>query len=92
MKAATLMILIALVVSVVVPLSDIRTPADGKFLMALDVCDAANPTVSADSAMPGIHVCPGIIRPAGFAGFIHQADVLFRPLLMTVQKDRPPQF
>jgi hypothetical protein len=92
MKAAALIILIALTVSMGAPLSVIPPHGDGKYLRTLDVCDAANPALSTNSTMPGIHVSPDIVMPAEFAGFTHQMDDVFHPLLITIQKDRPPQF
>lgn len=92
MKGRALVILIALAVSVVVPLSVTPSPAgNGTFLIMLDICDAANPALSANSTMPGIHECPCTILPAGFVGFTHVVDVMFHPLLIAAQEEHPPR-
>jgi hypothetical protein len=92
MKARAIVILIALVLSIFAPLSVAQSPAgSGTFLIALDVCDAANPAVSANSTMLGIHECPCIILPGGFVGFTRIADVMFHPLLIASQEEHPPR-
>ena len=92
MKARALVILFALTVSIVAPLSVAPSPAGGgTFLVTLDVCDAANPAVSANSTMPGIHESPCIIIPAVFVDFTRITSLMFHPLLIATQEEHPPK-
>lgn len=92
MKTRAVVILIALAVSIFAPLS-VASPPDGSgtFLVTLDVCDAANPGVSSNSTMPGVHECQCIIIPAGFVGFTRVVEVVFHPLLFATQEEHPPK-
>ena len=92
MKPRAVVILIALAVSIFAPLSINPSPTgSGTFLITLDVCDAANPAVSANSTMPGIHESPCVIIPAGIVGFTRVVDVMFHPLLFATQEEHPPK-
>jgi hypothetical protein len=92
MKAGVLLTLIALMVSIVVPLSiTLSHDGSGTFLVALDICGAANPAVSADSTMPGIHERPCTVIPGGFVGFTQMIDAMFHPLLIAAQEEHPPR-
>jgi hypothetical protein len=92
MKAGALLVLIALAVLIVAPVTVTLSPVSrGTVIIAMDICNTVNPALSSNFSMPWIHECQHTILPAGFVGFNHLADVTFRTLLIAEQEEHPPR-
>ena len=85
-------ILIALTITIFSPMSINLPPAsDGTFLLTLDVCNAGGHHLSVDSDSASICDQPSallIFEPTTSVEIIRP---VFKPYLISIQKDRPPQ-
>jgi hypothetical protein len=85
-------ILIALTLSIFSPMSINLAPAShGTFLLTLDVCNAEGHPLSANSDSASI--CEQPFTPCVFelTTSIEIIKPVFKPYLISIQKDRPPQ-
>lgn len=85
-------VLIALTIAIFSPMSINLAPAShGTFLLTLDVCNAGGQHLSVNSDSASI--CEEPSTPCIFevTTSVEIIKLVFRPYLIAIQKDRPPQ-
>lgn len=92
MKIASSLILLALALFIVSPLSIQIAPSDeGTFIVTLDVCHASGSAVSPNADMPAIDERPCSFQPVALAGFIETLSHDCRLYVPSFQLERPPR-
>lgn len=94
MKAGSILLLLALIVSVISPLSPVVSHASDKgkaMLLTLDVCDKTGQSLSSNADMISIHECQSKFIPLGFSGFHRISNPALSSSLISFQKERPPR-
>jgi hypothetical protein len=94
MKVCTLLIFVALLVSISSPytahLSTVPTDQTTHFV-ALDVCHANGSYISTNADGAYLHEPPRQLLPLSFARFIDIADHHFHPNVLLFRLERPPR-
>jgi hypothetical protein len=93
MKWQAAIVLLAIVVSIIVPPSLSLTVAHGKqaAIGALDVCHSATPALSSHGDMPCMHESPRRFLPLSQNKTAEITIPPFAPFLMAFQDERPPK-
>lgn len=92
MKTRCWLVLLALSLSLLSPLSINISPSDkDTFIVTLDVCHAAGSAVSLNSDMPVIYDHPVGMRSLEFAGFVATSDYRTDRDILSFQLERPPR-
>jgi hypothetical protein len=92
MKARTFIVLIALTLSILSPVSlNLSLAATGTFLATFNVCNAGGHCLSASSHSAGICEYPTLARLFEVTSSVPDFKRPSKPFLIAFQKDRPPQ-
>lgn len=92
MRIRTVLILIALSVSIISPLSaHISVSSNGTFLITLDVCIAAGCALSVNQYLPCLYEYQFEFPVLEITDLFDNSNPAFKPLLIAFQMDRPPR-
>lgn len=93
MRLQTVIILLAIALSIVVPPSLPFAISDGgrASIGILDVCHSATPALFSNGDMPCINVCPCRPLPLALENVTEIAPSPRKPFLLAYQDERPPK-
>lgn len=92
MKLTGVLILLALSVFIISPLSIQVSPSDkGTCIAALDVCHAAGSAVSLNADAPAVLECPCGFHPLELSGLADISNRHFHPNVLFSRLERPPK-
>ena len=96
MKIRALLILIALTLSILSPLSvspsrHVRRTDDHSYIVTLDVCKTAGSAVSVSTDTPALQECPSKVFPFDFYEYTEVIYPQSKPSLIAFQLKRPPK-
>ena len=94
MRSSSIWIIVALVVSMLSPITaqvTISSHNQEKCIGSLDVCNTSGSFISAHSEIPFLHESPCTDCPLKFAGCLKPDNLSFSPSWYFVQLERPPK-
>ncbi len=93
MKWQTVIVLLAIALSIVVPPSfPLATANDERTSIGtLDVCHSATPALSSNGEMPVMTECPCRLLPSAFHDILDIMDPICKPVLIVFQDEIPPK-
>ena len=93
MKTGSMLVLLALVISVIIPNITIIGAATNNqpMILTLDVCSPSGSAATANADMPSLHECMCSLAPSASTSFHIALNPVFNSFIIAFQKDRPPR-
>ena len=93
MKTASILILLAFAIAVIIPNVTILdvTNNNQPAILTLDVCSPLNSATTANADMPSLYECMYSLTPLASTSFYTTVNSVFNPLIIAFQEDRPPR-
>ncbi len=93
MKTGSILVLLALVITAILPPVTILdvTNNDQLSIFALDVCTPLNSAAATNADMPSLHECMCSLAPSALISFYIALNPVFNPFIIIFPEDRPPR-
>lgn len=93
MKAGSILFLLALVISVIIPNVTVIYPTAGDqpVILTLDVCSPSGSATASNADMPSLHECMCSPAPLPLISSYTEFNLLFNPFITAFQEERPPR-
>jgi len=93
MKAGSILLLLALVISVIIPNVTVIYPAAGDqpIILTLNVCSPSGSAAASNTDMPSLHECMCSPAPLPLISSYTEFNLLFNPFITAFQEERPPR-